>query len=61
MKIIVDKMPTTPKDCPYGLKHYNYDDDSCITVCNWNDNGRMCFNTEDCPFFAVKEDDDNAQ
>ena len=61
MKIIVDEKPTTPRDCPYGLNHYNPDEESYTTICKWNDSGWICFNTEDCPFFAVKEDNDNAQ
>lgn len=48
MKIIVDKMPDSVEQCPYshdvdGYKEYR---------CTWNQCGKRCYCTEDCPFFA---------
>ena len=50
MKILVDKMPEEPYDCPCCKDESDMDMDKYI--CKWNGSNRVCYNTADCPFFV---------
>lgn len=56
MKILVDKIPKEPNECPYCKDESNMDFDRYI--CKWNGSDRKCYDTSDCPFFvdAVSSD-----
>ena len=57
MRIVVDKMPKTPEECPYREKQQNFAGASWI-VCGMEDID--CKDTKECPFFAG-ESDKNAE
>lgn len=50
MKILVDRMPDKPYECPYCKDESNMDFDKYI--CKWNGSNRKCYDTSVCPFFA---------
>ena len=47
MRIVVDEMPATPSECPYGNSE-DYGKWS-VTVCDRDNN--WCFDTNMCPHF----------
>ena len=70
MKILVDKMPSKPSQCPYHggqtsfVSHTNKTLSAC--ACNWNDAQHLCNidpnlknepkANKTCPYFTAKED-----
>lgn len=54
MRIIVDKMPNTPIDCPHSM--WSKKDDRIIRVCVYNKKSTVfaaeCSDTHECPYFA---------
>ena len=53
MKLLVDEMPKTPTDCPYG-DDFN---GSCSVLCTYHSEKKHvleeCSDTRDCPYFKA--------
>lgn len=54
MKLIVDKVPDKPYNCPYCK------DKSCMDyeeyICTWNNSDRVCpVEYDGCPYFTEKQ------
>lgn len=54
MKILVDEMPKTPNDCPYGEYQRNARGDSWVGC---KKRSITCINTKMCPVFTEHTDD----
>ncbi len=64
MKILVDEMPETPKDCPFCQEYETRGDVECR--CKYNptayfDYIRYCEDTHDCPYFRAIGDTNLAE
>ena len=56
MKVIVDKMPSKPSECPYSKDESTMDWEK--HTCLWNASGTRnftCYDTGECPYFTDKK------
>ena len=61
MKVLVDKMPKKPKDCPHARETDNPERTQyrCIYNAGCFDYGEICENTSKCPYFMSVKDTDH--